>query len=691
MTVTNPTEAILKTLPIGSIVESTTNPRRHFDAASMLDLGASICEIGIQVPLLVRPVRGAEEHEYELVAGARRLRAAQNLMLPEVPCLVRDMTDDEAREIQIVENLQRADVHPVEEAEAYAGLVEQARTWRQVDYGGHVSIPERVGVDLTAEDIAKRVGKSTAYVAQRLKLLELTAESKGLYGAGHITLGHALLLARLTPADQERGLCFMLDIDRKYVKRAIAEIVGNLLARSAPKVTPTPGFCRFCGCTEAKACEGGCAWIDAEMTACSADACAEQWEDLQMYSEMDDETTPSTARIQKYMHEGKRKVEATEAQLKRWIESSVLLKLADVPWRLDDADLVPFAGACVNCPKRSGSNAALFSDFTAAEDVCLDTACFASKQDATLKRHKQAARVTGAKALLKISEKSSREKLEEPAVRRLPLTTPSGGPGNSGAVVGETVTVTKKTVRKGQWAFAEAESCKDVIQGLMVDGDDKGKLFLVCANQGCKVHKHEVDSPRSNGGGHSNAQYEEDQRKAREKAAAYVVAEIPVRKAIHAAIKVKVKLDAESVIRRALSGGLQEWGSPAICELAGIELAGGEDWAVRREAKKLVLAAIAKRKGAELLALAFDIFHADAFNVSANMHAARKKDREDTWKLAATYGVDADAIAQTFELKVEKKAPATKPSKKATAKKPAKKVAAKPAKKVAAKKKGAAK
>ena len=689
------------------------------------ELKASIAETGIQVPLLVRArnlsdgrVLAAGEPAYEVVAGERRYRAAQELVkegnfdLETLPCLVRELSDAEARDSQIIENLQRAGVHPVEEAESYAAMIEQAAGWtvpagkyfaagssfrdgdslvayvyhprgggssrdplasniietfstgtkkenlkwagdRAEELNAKPRDPEKLGIDLTAEDVAKRVGKPSAYVAQRLKLLTLGIDAKLLFSRNHLTLGHALLMARLTEADQGRALLWMLDVDPKYNKQPVTEVVRRRLANRTEEIDDMvdPGVCRYCQCTEDEACEGGCSWVNAEQTVCSNPECVEE-----MKAEAaEGSERPSVPNVAKYMHAEGRLIDATEAQLKRWIEANVLLKLADVPWRLDDDTLTP-AGACMRCPKRSGSNAALFGDLTAEEDVCLDPACFAAKQDATMKRHKQAAKVTGASALLKISAKTSREKLEDG--------------------------YEKKTIRAGQWLAAESGSCSAAAQGLMIDGPDKGKLLTVCALQTCKVHEHSVNSPGSHGA-RSGMSWEEARKIAQQKADAYEAAETPVRAAIYTAIRAKLKPDVDATLRHMLAKETTSWKAPAICELAGIKFASGKDeWKNREAAQKTLQVWLPKASREALLSLAFDCMHVKDVKVGDGMHNARKRDREKLWALAAQHGVDADAIAKTFEPQKEKPAAPSKSAKKTPAKKAVTKVKAKPVKKL---------
>jgi ParB family chromosome partitioning protein len=164
------------------LVESKSNPRRTFGAEGIADLAASIKEKGILTPLLVRPVNG----HMEIVDGARRYRAARAAGLAEIPAIVRTLDDRAVLEIQVVSNLQREDVHPLEEAAGYRALMDRFQ--------------------YTAETIADKVGKSVAYVHQRMHLVKLTPELAKLFTAGSIGLAHAQLLARLQPADQARAL-----------------------------------------------------------------------------------------------------------------------------------------------------------------------------------------------------------------------------------------------------------------------------------------------------------------------------------------------------------------------------------------------------------------------------------------------------------------------------------------------------
>jgi ParB/RepB/Spo0J family partition protein len=211
--------AQLEMIALDDIRLSGTNPRKSFDDDAMGGLVASIAATGVTVPLIVRyvtdPVSGADGAGlFELVSGERRLRAAQELGLERVPCIVRQMTDAEARETQIVENLQRADVHPMEEAEAFDELRNRLG-----------SIPA----------VAARLGKEQSYVAKCLRLLTLTLLSRDALRNGVITIEHALLLARLAEIEQNEALKWTLDRNagsKKPIEKVVSERI-ELLQKDA--------------------------------------------------------------------------------------------------------------------------------------------------------------------------------------------------------------------------------------------------------------------------------------------------------------------------------------------------------------------------------------------------------------------------------------------------------------------------
>ena len=161
-------------LPVELVQPNPDQPRKTFTEADLAELSESIATKGLLQPILVRPMSG-ETERYQIVAGERRWRAAQRAQLHEVPCLVRELTDRETLEIAIVENVQRADLNPVEEARAFRQLVETF---------GH-----------TQEDVAKAVGKSRAQVANTLRLLAMPKAVLAHLEAGSLTAGHARAIA----------------------------------------------------------------------------------------------------------------------------------------------------------------------------------------------------------------------------------------------------------------------------------------------------------------------------------------------------------------------------------------------------------------------------------------------------------------------------------------------------------------
>ena len=156
------------TLPLDEIVPNREQPRKQFDDEALADLSASIAQHGVLQPLLVRPM---PDGSYRLVAGERRWRASRMAGLSEVPVVVRDMDEQEAAELALIENLQREDLNPMEEAIGYRTLMES--------YG------------MTQEQTAQVVNKSRPAVANALRLLQLPQEVADLVAAGRLSAGHA--------------------------------------------------------------------------------------------------------------------------------------------------------------------------------------------------------------------------------------------------------------------------------------------------------------------------------------------------------------------------------------------------------------------------------------------------------------------------------------------------------------------
>ena len=181
-----------RNLPLSILTESKSNPRRIFEDAALKELADSIRSQGVLSPLLVRPLN---ERSFEIVAGARRYRAAQMAESETVPVRIVNLTDAEALEAQLVENLIRSDVHPLEEAQGFRALL-------------NLEEPQ-----YSIEQIAAKTGKTPAYCAQRIKLTELAPAVIEAFYKDEIGVGHALLLAKLQPAEQEQALaaCFRED------------------------------------------------------------------------------------------------------------------------------------------------------------------------------------------------------------------------------------------------------------------------------------------------------------------------------------------------------------------------------------------------------------------------------------------------------------------------------------------------
>lgn len=160
----------VRTLPVSALAPHPGQPRRHFDEDKLEELARSIAQRGLIQPIVVRP----HGHDYQIVAGERRWRAAQRARLHEVPVVVRELSDEEAMEIALVENIQRADLNAIEEAEAYRRLIDQY---------GH-----------TQDALGRIVHKSRSHVSNLLRLLDLPQRVRDLVVEGAIDMGHARAL-----------------------------------------------------------------------------------------------------------------------------------------------------------------------------------------------------------------------------------------------------------------------------------------------------------------------------------------------------------------------------------------------------------------------------------------------------------------------------------------------------------------
>ena len=182
----------MQDIPLACIHESKTNPRRQFDDTRLTEHADNIRQHGVLQPVLVRPLPDGEAGFYELVAGARRYRASKLAGRESIPATVRELSDTECLELQLIENLQRADVHELDEARGYAALMQlQPETY-------------------TVEVLAEKIGRSEKYVYARLRLLHLIEEAQEAFYLGRLTVAHAFEIARLQTNDQRRALqeCF---------------------------------------------------------------------------------------------------------------------------------------------------------------------------------------------------------------------------------------------------------------------------------------------------------------------------------------------------------------------------------------------------------------------------------------------------------------------------------------------------
>lgn len=205
----------IQNLPLAQIMPSPLQPRTEFRSEHLTELVESIREQGIIQPLIVRKVG----EKYELIAGERRWRAATELKLAEAPVIIRKASDREVLELALIENLQREDLNPIEEAAAYERL--------HRDFA------------MTQEDISKRVGKSRASVANAMRLLDLPADIQSLLKQGRLSVGHAKVLLSLKSHEEQQLLADM--IIRQGASVRIAEkLAAQQLAKtgkSSPRRT----------------------------------------------------------------------------------------------------------------------------------------------------------------------------------------------------------------------------------------------------------------------------------------------------------------------------------------------------------------------------------------------------------------------------------------------------------------------
>jgi ParB family chromosome partitioning protein len=203
-------------IPVASVRANIHQPRSMFDEESLASLTASVREVGVLQPVLVRT---AGEGSYELIAGERRWRAAKRAGLPTIPAIVRDVSDMQSVEQALVENLHREDLNPLEEAGAYQQLIE--------DFG------------LTHEQLAVRVGRSRAAITNTLRLFQLPPTVQKLVGEGQLSAGHARALLGTPDRSFQEALARKAVAEQMSV-RAVEDAVRqrNELGGSTPTADP---------------------------------------------------------------------------------------------------------------------------------------------------------------------------------------------------------------------------------------------------------------------------------------------------------------------------------------------------------------------------------------------------------------------------------------------------------------------
>ena len=199
----------LRSLPVAFLQPGRFQPRMTFDEQPLQELAASIKEKGVLSPILVRPV-GPDR--YEIVAGERRWRAAQLAKLHDVPVVIRELPDDQALELAIIENVQRADLNAIEEGAAYEELISK--------------------FNRTQEDVAREVGKSRSHVANTIRLLKLPDQVKSWIRDGKLTAGHArTLLSEADPVARARELIEGAMTVRQAEQRSVKKKPGGKPAK----------------------------------------------------------------------------------------------------------------------------------------------------------------------------------------------------------------------------------------------------------------------------------------------------------------------------------------------------------------------------------------------------------------------------------------------------------------------------
>jgi ParB/RepB/Spo0J family partition protein len=350
-------EATVREIPVEQLFVSLEETRKTIDQGALKELADSIAKSGVIEALLVRSQASApwsiitdgarkDGTGFEIVAGQRRWLASKLAEKATCPCIVRDISDEDARTQRTISNLQREDLSPIEQAEAYGKLLDSPGA--------------------TIETVAAKLAKSPSYVGRRIQLLKAIEPVREALKAGAIDVGQALELARLSE-QQQSSLLGWLDVGYDCPDPSEDD--------DDEDQADERGVCKFCGCCEGDACDldgAFCSWANDEQTVCSNPDCLAQWRFEQ--------GTGGAVAIKW------QPARFTLSQLKSAITSRTLKVLSNAPFPLDD-ELPPMA--CMECPKRSGNAALLFDDCT--QDTCTDRPCFDVKAKVWVKHELQLA------------------------------------------------------------------------------------------------------------------------------------------------------------------------------------------------------------------------------------------------------------------------------------------------------------
>jgi ParB/RepB/Spo0J family partition protein len=249
------TKDVLKMVAIADITVSATNPRKHFDEDALKELSKSVAQYGVMTPILLRPLGKA----YELVCGERRYRASVMAGKTQIPANIRNLSDDEAFELQIIENLERKEVHPLDEAEAFRRMLDSGR--------------------YQMADIAAKLAKPETFVAQRLKLNDLIEPIKKDFFNGELTISQAVLIARMESVAQQEVYddykdCGSVD-GYGTMKQLIAEISNTKMEISKAKFSTAGIYGDILPCTQCPKRTSNNATLFPDMQ--GEDSCMDKW------------------------------------------------------------------------------------------------------------------------------------------------------------------------------------------------------------------------------------------------------------------------------------------------------------------------------------------------------------------------------------------------------------------------------